>query len=424
MGKKLALILTLLVAHLLPSNSFSEPNIVLTMPPILAATKDRTPDPFSFPAKTDVARSVYVVSDTITVSGIDVTVPISINGGAYSINNGAFTSSTGFIENGQTVKVRVFSSSSYSTSTSANLSIGGIKGTFTVTTLKEPDDPAPNQFSFPAKTNVAINTLIYSNIITVSGINVPSPISITGGTYSINDGAFTSNSGVVRNGQTVQVRVRSSSSFTTTTGATLAIGGVSRTFRVTTVGPTTILPNHTSYVDSIDYFNIVGEIRNNTTHHLRFVKINANLFNSNGRLIDTDFTYIWLDNLPPGEKTCFELSFSNSTGASYYRFESPTYRTDGTPWPNLSIYNHSGSYDSRFGWYEILGFVRNNSNRQVTYVTPVGTVYNGAGKVIGCDFTYVNSTDLAAGQSSAFNLTFLGRDYSDVASYRLQVDGN
>ena len=56
-----------------------------------------------------------------------------------------------------------------------------------------------------------------------------------------------------------------------------------------------ILPNHSHFVDSIDYHHIVGEIWNNTAKHLRFVKVSVNVFNSSGHLIDTDFTYTNLD---------------------------------------------------------------------------------------------------------------------------------
>lgn len=51
-------------------------------------------------------------------------------------------------------------------------------------------------------------------------------------------------------------------------------------------------------------------------------------------------------------------------------------------------------------------------------------MFNSTGKVIGCDFTYVNSTHLDPGQTSAFDLTFIGRDYADAATYRVQVDGD
>ena len=92
--------------------------------------------------------------------------------------------------------------------------------------------------------------------------------------------------------------------------------------------------------------------------------------------------------------------------------------------PNLTVLNDSGSYDPTFGWYEIIGQVRNDHGTRVEYVSPVGTLYNVSGIVIGCDFTYVNATHLDPNQTSSFKMTFVGRDYADVASYRLQVDGN
>lgn len=106
--------------------------------------------------------------------------------------------------------------------------------------LLEPDI-TPNLFSFTDRTGVALNTLVESNVITVTGIEYPSPISITGGEYSISGDAYTSVAGYVNNLATVRVRQTSSSSYSTTTNATLTIGGVSDTFSVKTIaviGPT------------------------------------------------------------------------------------------------------------------------------------------------------------------------------------------
>jgi hypothetical protein len=185
-----------------------------------------------------------------------------------------------------------------------------------------------------------------------------------------------------------------------------------------------ILSNHSSFVDSIDYLHIVGEVENGTANHLRFVKITANVFDAAGHLLDTDFTYIYLDNLPAGMKTCFQILMAKPATWSYYEFEAPTYWTDGNPFPNLTVTNYSGSYNPTFGWYEIVGQVRNDHATRVEYVSPVGTTYGASGAVVGCDFTYVNSTHLDVGQTSSFKLDFSGRDYSDVIAYRIQVDGN
>lgn len=186
-----------------------------------------------------------------------------------------------------------------------------------------------------------------------------------------------------------------------------------------------VLSNHTYYIDSIDSLWIVGEVWNNTSDYLEFVKIPANLYGASGNLLDTDYTYTYLDSLPPGEKTCFDLLFTDYPPEwAYYEFEPPSYWTDGEPLPNLKVYNVSASYDPTYGWYEIIGQVRNDQGTRVEYVSPVGSLYNSTGKVIGCDFTYVNSTHLDPGQTSAFDMLFTGRDYADATNYRIQVDGN
>jgi hypothetical protein len=195
---------------------------------------DTMPDQFTFTAQTGVALNTTITSNTITVSGINAAASITITGGTYSINGGAYTSATGTVNNGNTVTVRQTSSGSYSSTTNATLTIGGVSGTFSVTTQSAPVDTTPDQFTFTAQTGVTLNTTITSNTITVSGINAAASITITGGTYSINGGAYTSATGTVNNGNTVTVRQTSSCSYLSTTNATLTIGGVSGTFSVTT----------------------------------------------------------------------------------------------------------------------------------------------------------------------------------------------
>lgn len=109
-------------------------------------------------------------------------------------------------------------------SRSSNLCLTWVAGVTTV-----------NAFSFAPKTNQPLSTQIQSNYIVVYGNNVPVPISITGGQYSVNGGAFTSAPGTVYPNDSVQVEVLSSASNSTTTSTTLTISGVSATFSATTV---------------------------------------------------------------------------------------------------------------------------------------------------------------------------------------------
>jgi len=106
----------------------------------------------------------------------------------------------------------------------------------TVTLQSEdiPPDTTPDAFSFTDQTGLPPNAEVQSNEITVAGINGPAPISVVGGAYSIDGGAFTATAGTVANGARVRVRVTASISYSTTVSATLTIGGVSDTFSVTT----------------------------------------------------------------------------------------------------------------------------------------------------------------------------------------------
>ncbi len=194
---------------------------------------DRTPNPFSFTAQTGVELSTVVESNAITVTDINKSVDISVTGGEYSIAGGAYTGAAGTVTEGQSVTIRLTSSDSYSTQTSATLTIGGVAGTFSVTTL---DDNVPDAFSFTAQNEIAVETLVESNSVTITGLAVASPISISGGEYSIAGGEFTDAEGTIENDQTVVVRQTSSADLETTTEAVLTIGGVEGAFAVTTPG--------------------------------------------------------------------------------------------------------------------------------------------------------------------------------------------
>lgn len=98
---------------------------------------DSTPDAFSFTSISDANLSVLVVSDPITVNGINVPTTITTDG-QYRIGSGGYTSSSGSVVNGDQVYARLTTSASYSTPTTITVTIGGVPGTFTVTTKAAP----------------------------------------------------------------------------------------------------------------------------------------------------------------------------------------------------------------------------------------------------------------------------------------------
>jgi hypothetical protein len=197
---------------------------------------DTTPDAFSFTDATNANLSTVTTSNSITVSGIVAPAAVTAtNGATFSINGGAYGTS-GNINNGETLTVRLTSSGSFSTAVNTTVTVGGVSDTWSVTTLAA--DTTPDAFSFTDVTGANTSTVTTSNAITISGINSPAAVTATNGaTFSINGGAY-GTSGNISNGQTLAVRLTSSASGSTAVSTTVTVGGVSDTWSVTTAAYT------------------------------------------------------------------------------------------------------------------------------------------------------------------------------------------
>lgn len=185
-----------------------------------------------------------------------------------------------------------------------------------------------------------------------------------------------------------------------------------------------ILPNSYAYSCPWGTLHIVGEVYNNSTHNLTSIIIDASLLNNQGNFLANNSARIYLNNLPAGQKTCFDITFfSPPQGWSSYQLGKPNFSTRGASPLALTVLSLSAAYDSIYGDYTIRGQVRNDQGRRVQNVMVVGTLYHHNGTVIGCSLTPVDGHHLNANATASFRLDFYGRNYSDVASFQVQVDG-
>ncbi len=224
--------------------------------------EDTTPDAFAFTDQTDVALSSLRTSGAVTVAGINSNAALSVTGGSYSINGGAFVTTPGTVVNGDMVVVQHTSSAAFNDAVDTVLTIGGVSDTFTSTT--EVEDTTPDAFAFTDQVDVPLNDLRTSDAITVSGINSTAAISVTGGSYSINGGAFVTTPGTVVNGDMVVAQHTSSGSSTTTVDTTVTIGGVADTFSSTTLVVDT-MPDAFSFTDVVDVTTSTEQTSNAVT---------------------------------------------------------------------------------------------------------------------------------------------------------------
>lgn len=202
------------------------------------SSPDREPDLFEFSSESDAAINSTVTSETITITGLAADANLTIEGGAYSIGEAEFSTEATTIGNDQTIRVQVQASSAFSTTTTVTLTIGGIDGSFSVTT--EAEDTIPESFDLGATaTSSTPGEWVESDLITVTGINSASTISIDNGEfYIVGVDTYPSAATTVENGQQISVRVQSGSTLNETETAILTIGGETDTFGVTMVDTT------------------------------------------------------------------------------------------------------------------------------------------------------------------------------------------
>lgn len=147
---------------------------------------DTRPEPFtlSAPASIDpekVAFDTAVVSDAITVTGIDAAAPVSIEDGEYAIDNGEFTDQPGSIRNGQTIRVRVQSPVKAEQSAVATLNIGGETASFTITT--DIDSVAPEVtilFPPPASMTEGQTLIVRGTVKDLNGTLAEGSVTVNG----------------------------------------------------------------------------------------------------------------------------------------------------------------------------------------------------------------------------------------------------
>ena len=89
---------------------------------VVTRAQDFTPATFSFTAQTEVATGMMITSNVATITSIDTTTAIRIDGGSYLINGVVTTVST--VSKDDEVAVQVLSSDQYNTAVTAILFVG------------------------------------------------------------------------------------------------------------------------------------------------------------------------------------------------------------------------------------------------------------------------------------------------------------
>ena len=216
-----------------------------------------TPHPLLFVDLSNVSLDSLVSSETLNIGGL-ANANLSIINGEYSLNGGAFTSAPGTVSNSDSLQLRSSSSANYNTTTNVIVSVKNASYTWSATTLA---DNVPDAFTFTDQTNIALSTQIISDTVTITGLAASSPVSVTGGEYSINNGNYSSAPRFINNNDSITLKTTSAVTESTPTDVILNIGGITDTFTVTTEADT----DGDTIVDSADNCPTISNVSQTNT---------------------------------------------------------------------------------------------------------------------------------------------------------------
>jgi len=241
--------------------------------------KDSLPDAFTFTSITNQELGITSTSNTITVSGLDATVPsnaaITLGIGSFSKNGGSPGTAT-TIGNGDTIAIVLQGPTDYSKTNTTEITVGTYTTSYSVSSRAA--DTTVDQFAFNNFTNVGLSSAFDSNSITLSGADtdtflapVPLTATVSGGFLKVVRGAstardFSTAPATVFNGDILTLRVNSSASYSTTTSATLSITGVNTPVGVASTFSVTTRPIVSdTIVDQFQFVDKTGQGRNIAT---------------------------------------------------------------------------------------------------------------------------------------------------------------
>jgi hypothetical protein len=215
-----------------------------------------TPNPFVFSNQFNLAVSTPAVSNTVTISGINVPVTITAIYNAYiSINGNAYVvgSTPQTIVNGDTVSVRLTSASSKGVTLATVVTAGGrnvpweittvvdtttttTPTTTTTTTPAPTPDTTPDTITFTPITNSLRSVEWSSNTVTITGINTAVTVTPGDGVSISKNGSstFSTTSFTVQNTDTIRLKATSPATFGASSTFGITVGQSSATWSIST----------------------------------------------------------------------------------------------------------------------------------------------------------------------------------------------
>ncbi len=166
-----------------------------------------------------------------------------------------------------------------------------------------------------------------------------------------------------------------------------------------------------AWVDRNGGFVIAGQVVNNAASALEFVRIEAQLYDAENRMLSSQDDFVSSDTLLPGGYAPFSLVFSDGLppGTVRYDLHASARYADANSHTFYGPENFAVSSQAEFdanGFLVVSGQVRNDGAVTANLVKVIAVVFDDRGRVIATDTTLVDIQTLAPGQTSTFSVSF------------------
>lgn len=182
--------------------------------------------------------------------------------------------------------------------------------------------------------------------------------------------------------------------------------------------------SHQSYVDSLGWYHIVGEVQNNSNVPMEFVEVVAKLYDAADNVIGTKITFTAPDVIFPGGKAPFDLITLRRAQwdlIKEYRLQVKGNISESLLQENLVLLNQSSRIEADYLY--VHGQVH-NMGQNPTLVKLIITVYDANFKVVNTNWGYANAGIVAPNQTSAFEVKIKHQTDPNNFHYRIQVEEN
>lgn len=167
--------------------------------------------------------------------------------------------------------------------------------------------------------------------------------------------------------------------------------------------------NH--WVDRNGGFVVVGQVYNNATIPLAFVRVNAVFYDDTGEEVAEQDGFVSSDLVLPGETAPFAITLADGIEAGTVRYDlesSARYadlESSGFYGPQNFAITSQADFDDN-GTLVIGGQLRNEGQQPAGLVKVIVTLFDEQQRLVGTDTTLVDEQKLAPGEASTFSVNF------------------